>query len=63
MGKSILTSKTFWANIVGAAAMIAPMVYPPAAFLASPEVQAQLTGALLALANIGLRIVTKEPIK
>ena len=63
MGKSILTSKTFWANIIGIAAIAAPYVSPAGQLLQDPDVQAQLTGAILAIGNIGLRFVTKDPIK
>lgn len=60
--KSLFASKTFWTNVIGLAALAAPMVYPPAAILASPEVQATLVGALMGIANVGLRLVTKEPV-
>ena len=60
--KSIFASKTFWTNVVGLGA-IAASFYPPLAILASPEVQAAVVGAMLTLANIGLRVITHEPVK
>ena len=60
--KSLIASKTFWTNIVGLVALAAPVVFPPAAILAEPVVQAQLVGAVLAGANIVLRVVTRSPI-
>lgn len=62
--KSIFVSKTFWANIVGLAAVIIPMTgygLPPE--IATPEAQAQVVGFLMALANIVLRVFTTEPVK
>lgn len=63
--KSIFASKTFWTNVVGLAAMVAPFVPyvgPYATVLGSPEVQNQIVGAIIAVANIGLRFTTKLPI-
>lgn len=61
--KSIFASKTFWANIIGMAAMAAPYIHPAGAVLASPEVQATLVGAALGVANVVLRVITHEPVK
>ena len=60
--KSLFKSKTFWTNVVGAAALVAPYLHPAGAVLADPTVQAQLVGAILAISNIGLRLITKEPV-
>ena len=60
--KSLVASKTFWTNVVGAERLVAPAVYPPASVLGEPEVQAQLVGAILVVANIVLRVVSSGPI-
>ena len=60
MGKSLLASKTFWVNIVAVGASIA------SAFgldFLTTEMQAQMVVGIMAVANIVLRVVTKEPIK
>ena len=55
MGKKILTSKTIWVNIIALA-------------LASIQIKTglvipgELQGILLALVNVILRMVTKEPV-
>jgi hypothetical protein len=54
-GKKFYMSKTFWANIVLAAAIFAQMKY---GFVFAPEIQAlALTGI-----NLALRKITKEPV-
>ena len=60
--KSLVASKTFWTNVAGLVALVAPVVYPPAGVLGEPEVQAQLVGAILVVANIVLRVVSSGPI-
>ena len=55
MGKMIFTSKTIWVNIIALA-------------LASIQIKTglvmpgELQGVLLALANVILRMITKEPV-
>jgi len=53
-GKSILASKTFWANLLGGLAMFAPQVQA----VVPPQYYALGMGAL----NIVLRLLTKQPI-
>lgn len=55
--KSIFSSKTFWANLIGAIALGAQALTGNPV-LGSPETQ----GVLLALANIVLRSVTRSPV-
>lgn len=50
MGKSLVTSKTFWANILGMALTVAK-VLPP-----------EYAAVVIAVANLLLRLVTKTPI-
>lgn len=54
--KSWYTSKTLWANILGGASLVL------AHFGLSP-IDAQTTGAILAVVNFVLRLVTKQPIQ
>lgn len=62
--KSIFISKTFWANVVSLAAMVATAKgLPYAGVLADPQTQAMAVGGVTAVVNIGLRLVTKEPVK
>jgi len=55
-GKKIFLSKTFWANIVALVAMIIQGV------TGKQFMDLQAQGTILALINIILRAVTKEPI-
>ena len=55
MGKKFWMSKTFWVNILAAAAMLAQMHM---GFVVSPELQAMA----LTLVNLVLRKITKEPV-
>jgi len=50
MGKSLLTSKTFWLNVVGLATQLAGVVPP------------QYGVPALAILNVVVRLLTKEPI-
>lgn len=61
--KSLFASKTFWANIIGFAALAAPYVHPAGAVLASPEAQATLVGAAWGVSNIVIRVITHEPVR
>lgn len=54
-GKKFWQSKTFWSNLVMAAAVAAQSQY---GFLISPEVQALIITGV----NLMLRKVTKEPV-
>jgi hypothetical protein len=56
MGKKFYESKTFWANIIAAGAILVQLKY---GFILSPEVQALLLTAL----NVGLRNLTDRPIE
>ena len=56
ISKSIFASKTFWANLFGVVASVSAVlagVIPPAA---------GVLGAVSGIANIGLRLVTKQPV-
>lgn len=54
-GKKFWMSKTFWVNILAAAAMLAQM---RVGFVVSPELQAMA----LTVVNLALRKITKEPV-
>jgi len=54
-GKKFWMSKTFWVNILAAAAMLAQM---HVGFVVSPELQAMG----LTVVNLVLRKITKEPV-
>lgn len=56
--KSILLSKTLWANVIafGAALLGAHKI------VVDPDTQATLVAAIMAVLNIGLRLVTKGPV-
>ena len=55
MGKSLWKSKTFWTNVV---ALLAMIVQSTVGFALSAEAQI----GILAIVNVVLRAVTKEPI-
>lgn len=55
VGKKWYVSKTFWANVVAALALLAQIKY---GFLITPELQA----IGMSFINIGLRKFTNEPI-
>lgn len=55
MGKLFFKSKTLWVNLLTIAAMI---FQGQAGFAFSPETQAIALGVV----NIGLRLITKEPV-
>jgi hypothetical protein len=55
IGKKWYVSKTFWANVVAALALIVQIKY---GFIVSPELQALGMTAI----NLGLRNLTSEPI-
>lgn len=55
-GKSILGSKTFWINLI---ALIALIVQTQFGFVIGAEEQI----AIIAVINLVLRVVTKEPIE
>lgn len=55
-GKKFYESKTFWANLLAAGAIIVQIKY---GFILSPEVQA----LILTVLNVGLRNITDRPIE
>lgn len=57
MGKSWYASKTIWVNIAGIIVMIGTL------FGLESDIAVELEAAILAIANIGLRIITGEPLK
>ena len=59
--KSKWASKTLWANIVAIIATLGGVFGLDLGL--TPEVQAQLVAAIMAVVNIGLRFVTKTAIK
>lgn len=62
--KSILASKTFWANIIGLVAFIMTKYgygLPPE--IATPEAVQQTIETLMPVLNIFLRTITTQPVK
>lgn len=57
MGKSLLTSKTFWINVVA----IIGMIVTSQGWVVEPD-WLQYEAAALAVLNIVLRLITGEPI-
>lgn len=57
--KSLFASKTFWANALSIVSMIALAAGHPIPFIDNPEA----IGVVTSVVNIGLRLVTKEPVK
>jgi len=53
--KKVWESKTFWVNLISILALLAQT---QVGFIIPPEAQA----ALLAVINVGLRAITKQPI-
>lgn len=58
--KSLWLSKTFWTNAVALAVSIATAFGLDLGL--DPEQQAELVAVILSLANIGLRLVTRQPV-
>ena len=58
--KPLWASKTFWTNIIGALALLAPQFNIT---VMNEAAQTQLVAGLLIVANLILRKVTKGPIK
>jgi uncharacterized membrane protein len=54
-GKSILTSKTLWTNVLAIAALVAQNAL-------GIELTAETQVSILAAVNVALRLVTKEPV-
>lgn len=55
-GKTLLTSKTFWVNLLALIAIILNHLYPT--LVLTPET----TGYILIGINFVLRLITKEPV-
>ena len=55
-------SKTIWANVLAFAATMFTVFGVNLPFELSPEVQAEIVAAVMAVVNIVLRFVTTEPI-
>jgi hypothetical protein len=53
-------SKTIWANVVAFIATMAAVF--GADFGLTPEVQAEIVAAVMAVVNIGLRFITIKPV-
>ena len=53
-------SKTLWVNVVAAVAALAGVFKLDLGL--TPEVQATVVTTILALVNVGLRLVTKTPV-
>lgn len=60
MGKSLFSSKTFWAQIVGFLAIVAAGFGIDLGL--TPETQATIAAGLWAAVNVVIRVITKEPI-
>lgn len=58
-GKPWWASKTLWVNLVALAASVAAGF----GFDISGEAQTSLVAGVMALVNIGLRLITSEPIR
>lgn len=50
MSKNILQSRTFWLNVLGIAVIVAKVIPP------------EYGGPALAIANIGVRMLTNQPV-
>lgn len=60
MDKKIWQSKTFWANVV---ALVAALLPPVRDLLTQMGWSTEIVVSLIAVVNIVLRFVTKQPIK
>lgn len=58
--KPIWASKTFWANIIGAAVSLGTVF---GLELSDPEQQTALVGGIMAAVNIVLRLITDKPVR
>lgn len=61
MGKAWYASKTIWANVVAFAATVGTIAGVDTGL--TPEVQAEVVAAVMAVVNVALRLVTGEPIQ
>ena len=59
--KSLFVSKTFWFNVVGLVAAVGSAFGLDLGM--DEETKAQVVGGIMAVGNIVLRLVTKEPVK
>lgn len=55
-------SKTIWANVIAFAATMATVFGVDLPFALTPEAQAEIVAAIMAVVNIVLRFVTDTPI-
>ncbi len=62
MGKRLLQSKTVWFNLLTGAVSVITYLTASELFTNQPEVVA-IGGTIVAVMNIILRLITKEPIK
>lgn len=62
MGKRLLKSKTFWVNALTGLVSVGTFLMNSEFITSNPEVVAVI-GTVIAVVNIVLRLVTKEPIK
>ena len=59
--KPILTSKTFWAQVIAGLVLILPLVTGRGDII-DLEMQTALAGGLWAIANVVLRLLTTGPV-
>lgn len=59
--KPIWASRTFWTNVVGGGALLASAAGLDIGL--TQETQTELIGGLLVMANLVLRLITKQPVK
>lgn len=62
VAKPITKSKTFWVNLLAGAASVITLLTNSDLLADNPEI-AGIGGAVLAVINVVLRFVTKEPVK
>jgi len=58
--KPFWTSKTFWVNVVMLVGSISTMFGLDLGL--NPETQVAVVGSIMTVVNLGLRIVTKQPV-
>lgn len=60
-GKNFLKSKTLWFNVLALLVLVAEG-FGYTDFVADPQM-AEYAAAIITLINVGLRLITKEPVK